>query len=345
MATTEVIRDQKPLDLAPPDPNVSVPKHVRDAAALAESFYQAPEPAPEPAVESPAAEAVAPPAPEPAPEPVAPPPAAPEPAQDDWERRYHSMQGRYNASQRTIAAMQEQLQQLGDELLRTQAMVRAPAPSQPAPVHNKLITDDDVQNYGTELIDLTKRAAQEAVAPHLDALKAENETLKQQLTQNATKAALDELSIAVPNWKQINRSAEFKSWLRLPDVYSGQVRNTLLSDAYRAADAPRLISFFKGFLAEGAATGQIVQPAVPTPPPAAPREPAIQLNTIAAPGRARPAPGLNAPAAPADKPTFTRAQISDFYAHVRAGHYAGRETEKAATEQQIFAAQAEGRIR
>jgi hypothetical protein len=62
--------------------------------------------------------------------------------------------------------------------------------------------------------------------------------------------------------------------------------------------------------------------------------------TLAAPGRAKSA----AAAAPAEKPFFTSAQITRFYADVNSGKYRGREADKAKLEAQIFDAQREGRI-
>jgi hypothetical protein len=53
----------------------------------------------------------------------------------------------------------------------------------------------------------------------------------------------------VPNWRQINDDPRFHQWLLMPDTYSGVIRDHLLKDAAHAANASRVISFFKGFLA------------------------------------------------------------------------------------------------
>lgn len=119
----------------------------------------------------------------------------------------------------------------------------------------------------------------------------------------------------------------------------------MIDAAYAAASAPRVLAFFKGFLAEEVATGNIEPPATLQQPTPAPRVPAVPLATIAAPGRARPASGGNTPAPAEDKPTFTRAMITAFYNDIRAGRWAGRDQDRAAYEQAIFAAQREGRIR
>src|SRR5208282_1148498 len=162
----------------PIDPNVKVPEAVKRAAAKAEAHYQpanpAPDvalvpvpvqvqPAPEPAIipaqaQSPEPQSAPPPVPQSAPAPAA--PAEP----PNYEHMYNSMKGRYDASQRTIGGMQEQMQQLGDELMRTQQMFRGnvnPNSTLPGDIQPAYITDEDVKNYGTDLIDVTKRAALE----------------------------------------------------------------------------------------------------------------------------------------------------------------------------------------
>ena len=345
MSNTDVTRDHPAMPLAPIDQSVKVPDAVKRAAALAESFYSK-TPAPQPGTTEPAP---------PAPAAAAPPadaPAEPTPEPDadhdnvtaeEWKHRFLSMQGRFNASQRNVGSLQQQMQELGDELVRTQEMVRNQqverVPDTPAP---KLITPEDEAAYGPELIDLATRAARQAIGPELDSLKNENRDLKQRVIVQAKQEMFGVLDGAVPNWRAINKDQRFISWLRLPDVYSRRVRQSMLNEAYQAADAPTVLAFFKGFLKDETATGNADLVPQPEPRPA-PRQAAVPLETLAAPGRARPATG-DTPG-PADKPVFTRTQIQKFYTDVRKGVYAGRDADKARDENVIFAAQREGRVR
>ncbi len=351
MATQEVIVDQRPIDLAPVDPSVIIPDHVKRAAELADSYYKKPEEPAPPALEAPvepAAEAApAPEAPPVTPQPPAEPvtPTKQEIHENDWASRYNSMKGRYDAAQRTIGSMQEQMSQLGDELVRTQALLRGQAPQEPQQRQNnaRLITEEDEQAYGPELIDLARRVASETLGPEIEQLRSQNQSLQQRVTTTAQGEVRQSLDAAVPNWKVINKSPEFRQWLSLRNIYTGEVRQQMLNTAYSAADAPKVTAFFKDFLREGIATGQVTSaPQLEQPP--APRIAAVPLETLAAPGRARPASG-ESPASPADKPIYTRAQIAAFYRQVQQGYYAGRETAKAQLEQSIFAAQSEGRVR
>ena len=348
-----------PEALPPVDPNVRVPPSVARLAALADAAhkqaYGEPQPdpnappapiAPEPPAPAPVAAPVAPEPPAPAAPPAepAPAPAAPpaEPAVGTAEHehaRFLSMKGRFDQSQVMLGSLQQQLQDMGDELVRTQRLIAQPR-QEPPPQPQKLLTDEDVKTYGPELIDVINRAAREAVAPELQRVEQQTRQVNQKVTQTAQQGVYDALASQVPNWNEINNSAEFKRWCSLPDVYSGEVRGKLLNAAFRGANAPRVIAFFKGFLDEEVATGNAPAPQAE---PATPRIAAVPLETLAAPGRAKPATGDTRVAA--DKPIFTHRQVSDFYTNVRKGAFVGREPEKAAMEAQIIAAGREGRVR
>jgi len=119
-----------------------------------------------------------------------------------------------------------------------------------------------------------------------------------------------------------------------------------LNDAIAAADATRVSSFFRGFLAEEAATGHLEPPPQPRPTPQVPpREPAIPLASLAAPGRPRPATGGDGPPSLADGPTYTRADITNAHKAYMKGAYRGREAEYEALQGEFIKAQNEGRLR
>ena len=342
----------------PLDPNVKVPDAVKRAAAKAESHYQpvTPDPAQvqptvpvqvQPAVEP--APALVPPAPapeppQPTPQPAPAPTAPPEPP--NYEHMYNSMKGRYDAAQRTIGGMQEQMGQLGDELMRTQQMFRGnvnPSSTLPGDIKPAYVTPEDINNFGEPLIDLTKRAALEAVAPTLTALQQENRRLNQQVNQQRQQNIYEKLDDAMPTWRDVNSNPRWLSWLRLRDFNSAPLRQEQLNRAMQAADAPRVLDFFKRFQDEEVATGQMPAPQSPQPPNSEPRAAAIPLTTLAAPGRPNPASGNSQ--VPDSKPVYTHKDVSDFYDYVRKGVYVGQEQLKQQIEADIFAAQREGRIR
>lgn len=346
------------------DPNVHVPDHVRQAAEAADALHKAtyappaenspqpnsntpePSPQPDPAAEE-AARAAA------AAAQVQNPPAddgftAPADAaalkDSEWARRYNSMRGRY-------VALERQMGELSQELVRTQNLLASVQQAPPAPQptargqdHGNLITDQDRESYGEELIDLARRAGREAVAPELDALRAENARLTQRVQTTGKRELFERMDREIPTWRSVNKDTRFLAWLRLPNVYTGQLRGNMLKAAVDGANAPQALQVFRDFLAEAHATGmiapaqQIEQQAQP-----APREPALALDALAAPGRARPASGDSQ--VPGEKPIYSRADIAKFYDDKRRGFYAGRDAEVQAFEADLTAAQREGRIR
>jgi len=320
--------------LAPVDETVKVPDAVTRAAALAESFYQEPSKSePEQPAEAPAEQAVEAPAEQPAETPVeqAPEHTPPPPKEPNWEHRYHSMEGRV-----------KQLQQVNQNLLG-QLKQFSEAPPQPPQPPKPLITPEERQTYGDELLSVVERKALEATMPKLTQLERENLELKQRLARGEANDVYTVLTAQLPNWRDINNSDEWKSWLSLPDLYSGMIRDQLLKSAFASGDAGRVLNFFRGFLAEHPSSQPSSMAQQPQAAQAPKRVPAVSLKTLAAPGRASPAPG--AVEVPEEKPVITNLDIDRFYAKVRQGHYNGREQQKIADEARIHAAIVEGRVR
>ena len=347
-----------PDSYLPIDESVKVPEAVKRAAAAAEAHYaKAPEPVPA-QVQTPAA-----PAPAPAREgdqpiniaavPAEQPPAAPRPLVTeqvqpaapvpvptpaeiktvDYAAEYNSMRGRWAQSQQIVGTLQEQLRSLAAEV----AQLRRP----PEPQKN-LLTAEDEKAYGPELIDMTRRAARDAMKDDLAEVKRKQDELNRREQRMQNQMVFNSLDAAMPDWRTTNTSDDFKAWLSLPDVYSGRVRHDMLVEAFQAAAVPRVLAFFNSYLAEAKATGQLPAPQPSPADPAHARVAAVPLASLAAPGRIQPAP--ETPRLPADKPHFTRAQISKFYSHEGMAAYRGREADRKADEQLIFEAQREGRI-
>jgi hypothetical protein len=347
--------------LAPIDTNVSIPPAVKAAGENADALHKAlysteqqvepgPEQQAEPQPDQQPSEQHSEPQPVSQPQPDL--RQVPESGEHgSWEHRYLGMKGRFDQSQITLGQMQEQMAELGDELQRTQQALQmaraglAPRPQQPqngrAP---STITNADVETYGPELVDFVTRAARGAVAPDIENVNKQVRQTSQRVQQTAQQRMENDLDRSLPQWRELNTHPRFKQWAGLRDVYSNQLRRNLINDAAKAADAPRVAAFFQAFLAEEQATGQMPDPHSQPPEPPAPRQAAVDLSTLAAPGRAKPASG-NGIAVAADKPVFTRAQISNFYSNAGRNAYAGRESDRKRDEAEIFAAQREGRVR
>ena len=266
----------------------------------------------------------------------------PKQGDESWEHKYKSLHGRFLRSQDQLKDMADQINNLQNVIATMQT---APAASEvPSFKVEKLVTDDEVRDYGEDLLKVVGKKAREELAPVISSYEAKIADLERQLKgvntvvqQDSQKKLLDTLDEKLPKWRDLNRDEEFLSWLRLPDPFSGAIRHEMLKAAYAQGNASRVLAFFNGFLAEEAATTPAEgEPARGT------KVPKVPLENLAAPGRAKTAASVSGPA---EKPIFTRAQIASFYADVAAGKYRGKDAEKVKLEGQIFDAGREGRIR
>ena len=342
------------MSIAPVDQSVVIPAAVKAAGAAAEAFYQQEEAGQDNVngdQEAQQAEAAA--------ETEAKEPEAgqeqaesgvtaesnPQTKEDDqsWEHRYKSMKGRFDRSQDQIRSLSEQIQSLQNVMATMQATSAAPTAGEAEAAIERLITPEEENDYGSEFLKVVGKKAREELLPMIKQYEAKIAQLEGQLqgvggriAHDARQQMLGSLDEKIPNWREINRDETFLQWLQLPDTYSGAIRHELLKAAYERNDAPRVAAFFTGFLAEEAA----VAPAMGETGRNAPAKPS--LDQFAAPGRAKSAAATTAPA---EKPSFTRAQIAKFYADAASGKYRGRDAERDRLEKQIFDAQREGRIR
>lgn len=268
---------------------------------------------------------------------------------DSWEQRYNSLKGRFDQSNKDKQALGDRLANMELVVARLQASGANPPAETPAQTQQRLISEEEEADYGTDMLDVVGRRAQELISPELAALAARLQKMESRVDGVATvtaKSALDnlydKLGTAVPNWQEINVDAGFKSWVEAEDEYSGERRMDLLNKAFTRHDADRVIKFFKGYTeATGTPTAQQQVPGAP--PLATNGDGSGQRTTLldlAAPGRARSAPDPLSP----EKPMYTSADITKFYADARKGKYNGREADFKAIEADIFVAQREGRI-
>ena len=262
-----------------------------------------------------------------------------------WEHKYKTTHGRLRRSQEQIRDLTDQVQSL-QNIIATMQVAPSPKPEQiPELNAESLITPEEAADYGEDFLKVVGKRARQEITPLIEGYKTEIAELKRQLEgvngfvkQDSQQKLLARLDERLPDWRKINTNQDFLDWLGLPDPYSGVIRHDMLKAAYAQGDAPRVLAFFNGFLAEEAA----VAPASAEPDPATQRVAKVPLEKLAAPGRAKTAAATNAPA---EKPIITRAQVAAFYADVASGKYRGRDEAKSKAENQIFEAQRDGRLR
>jgi len=305
----------------------------------------------------------------------APAPAA-APADDQAEHRYRVLQGKYNAEvprlQSQLKDQQQRFEAMQNQLSATQNLLASLGTQQAQPPHlvqpapqPSLVTPKEVTEFGADLYDFVKRAAQEVVAPQVHSLEERFRPVAQTVQQLApavqqnredtarTSAdvahekmcnGLDDLAAG---WETINTSPEFQTWLDEVDPYAGAKRGAMLAQAYGSGDVTRVAHFFTGFQKEHAAvapSGQQPQPAAQGTNPGA--TPNVSLASLAAPGTGVGGPGAGStPNESGQQRVYTQSEIAAFYTDVRKGAYRGRDADKVAIEKDIFLAQKQGRVR
>lgn len=286
--------------------------------------------------------------PEPAPAPVT--PSIPS-SEDDltWEQRFRTVQGKYDAEVPRLSAdlrvLEAKLSAATTEIERLKAL----KPAEPQPPKKSLVTDKDVEAFGSDLIDVMDRKAREVAENMVDTkvsnLEAENRLLKEKLdgiTANQVSdkrtAYFDKLGQEVPDFVALNVDQGFLKWLAEVDPLSGFPRQEYLNKAWAEFDARRTAVLFNAYK-------QTLAPAAPPTPPAnqqVPSQPRQQLQRQVAPNKSTVS---DTPASTASTKLWTVKEIETFYADVRRGAYQGKEAARAQVEAEIDQAVAQGRVR
>ncbi len=198
-----------------------------------------------------------------------------------------------------------------------------------------LITEQDKEAFGSDLLDLIDRATEQKVAGFRDResqLLSEVNELKSKLGNVSERQGVSDkdrflsaLSAQVPDWEALNVDQGFLSWLAEVDPIYGLPRQYALTNAYEAFDAARTATIFKQY------RNMIA-------PPTQQRQPNLQSQV--APTRSRSTPATTSAG---EKRIYSSQEVSDFYNEWIKGRLTNEEAVK--MEAEINAAQAEGRIR
>lgn len=266
-----------------------------------------------------------------------------------YAQRWRSLQGVYSATKRQMDEAQSRIANLEQLLSDMQAAKLENSVPKPA----RHVTEKDVTEYGGDMVEFARRVAREEMAPLAQAVQMLMGKLDQvqqvvPVVQNVAAAQAktahelfyEKLTERVSDWRSVNNNPKFHDWLLSADPLSGLQRQTLLTDAHNSLDLERVVNIFEmGKQAIGAKPAPAVAP--PTAPTPAAASNVSKLEKQIAPGRASTG---SAPPQQQQKKQWSRTEISKFFSDKLQGKYKGREAEARAMEQDIFAAQREGRV-
>lgn len=193
---------------------------------------------------------------------AAPEPTPAQPADDGWKQRYETLRGKYDAevgrlneANRSMTAQMQTLQQQMAQLTQR--------PPEPQKAPDPLVTSQDEEKFGSDLVDFARRVVREEVrslGQRLDQLEALAKTIsskasrvdqvEQEVAQTRQDAFWKELAAAVPKWEEINQDERWLKWLTEYDPIAGRVRQEALVEAQRQLNHQRVAAMFKAFLSQ-----------------------------------------------------------------------------------------------
>lgn len=280
------------------------------------------------------------PVPDPQPEPVVShePKHEPEPVPDSkWEAKYHTLKGMYDAEVPRLHSQVRELNTQVQTLIAEVAQAKVqPAPQEPA---ESLITEQDKEAFGPDLIDLIERATASKVSTlqareselvnEIKQLKAQLGDVTERQVVSDKDRFLNGLTEKVPDWETLNTDQGFLNWLQEVDPIYGLPRHAALTNAYEAGDVARVATVFNTY-----------KTLIGAPKQATKSKANQELQRQVAPTRSR---SSAPPADSQNQQVYSQEQIAQFYDEWRRGLIDNDEA--VSIEKQIHAAITEGRIR
>jgi hypothetical protein len=169
-------------------------------------------------------------------------PVEPEPQEEKWEQKYKTLKGMYDAE---VPRLHAQLKDIKAQMDSLRQAAEAKPVEQPKPAaKEKLVTDEDVQAFGADLIEVQRKVAREVAMEFradLDAMKSENEELRKMLAQTGnqvSEASFEQrLHRLVPDFDQINLDPKWVDWLNEIDPLLRAPRKSIAQEAFNRGDA------------------------------------------------------------------------------------------------------------
>ena len=233
-----------------------------------------------------------------------------------WMQRAKVAEGRLA---KEMPRMAQSIRELKDQLSEAQSR---PEPAAAPSSSNDGIKPEEIEQYGAEFIDMVKRAAKSQQTPADEGLKKQLETITEQQRSVARSQFFESLNRDAPQWEKLNTDQKFLDHLTSLDPYSGKQRQEIFDDAYEKLDAWRIANFFNAFT-------DTQQPQAETP------RPSFANQVVPSASKSHSAP-------PARKIWNTQ-EVARFYDDVRRGAVNPEQANQ--IEQDIFAAQSDGRLR
>lgn len=262
-------------------------------------------------------------------------PEKPESQEEDaavWRQKYKTLQGMYDAE---VPRLHTQVKELTDKVSDLTKSLEEK--KQQRKETEKLVTDEDVENFGEDLIEVQRKVAREVASQfeeELSALRTQNEELRAQF--NTTKGEISESSFEaklhrlVPDFAEVNASPEWVSWLDEVDPVLRAPRRVVAQQAFEAADADG-VAYYIGMFKQQ--TAPVVE------------QPKVDTKKEELERQVQPSRTANASAELSKKgKNYSSAQIQQMFKKAAILSSTGKRDEANKLEAEIDAAYMEGRV-
>lgn len=267
-----------------------------------------------------------------------------------WRQRYLSLQGQFNklvpALQGEVSDLKGMVADLQVQLQKAQTASPAPAP-EPA-VSEELVTKQDVEVFGEDLVNLARRVAKEESGKREGTLRQQISELQSQLAEakgqvgevaqnqalTAQQRFFKDLQRALPTWETVQATSECQAWLATRIPGTPATWDQALKDAAGRRDVDAVMEVFSTFFDKHPALNpNAPAPAKPT------SSTARELERQVAPTRTA------ASAQPQAKTVYSAAEYERESMRLVRLMREGKRDESVQLQAELDAALAEGRIR
>lgn len=256
-----------------------------------------------------------------------------------WKQKYKTLQGMYDAEvprlHQQVKDLTSKLDDLANQVKNADEEVEKAKEQAKYEQLQNLVTDEDRQEFGDDLIAVQRKVAREEAAElykQLEAVQGENAQLREMLEQTGSKVTQNsfeqELHRLVPDFAQVNTDPEWVKWLDEHDPLLRAPRRVVAEKSYSEGDAESVAHFVNLFK-------QSQQVA----------EPAKQAVDKELESQIQPSKSTSSPNTPAPKgKTYTNDQIRAMFVKITQMQKAGKSDEARKLEAEIDSAYMEGRV-
>ena len=256
---------------------------------------------------------------------------------DEFEQKYKTLRGKYDAE---VPRLHQQVRDLNgklDELAKS--MEAKPEPPTKSKEKVSYVTDADRAEFGEELIDVQRRVAQEVSQEYTERMEQQDEvikTLQEQLAKTGNDVGemsfTQRLHSVVPDFAEIDNDERWVAWLNEHDPMLRGPRRDQAAAAFQAGDAEAVLHYvnlFKESISE---------------PETAPRQQRqTELEKQVAPNRS--ANSVRTQSANQNSKIYSPREVDNAWTKVRALNTKGKYADAEKLEAELTAAYMEGRVR